>query len=78
MTHCTRETGQQHHFLSLQVEEASAILRNQLVKVTELVRDMYSDRVVVMTATVEEAKQLARRTRSILQASEVGRGGGRT
>lgn len=55
---------------SPQVVEASAILRNQLVKVTELMRDMYSDRVVVMTATVEQPKQLSRRTRSILQATE--------
>lgn len=47
------------------------MLRAQLEKVTELMREVYSDSVVVMSATVEESKQLARRTRSILQATEV-------
>lgn len=54
-----------------QVEEASNVLRAQLSKVTELMREVYNDRVVVMSATVEEAKQLSRRARSILQAAEV-------
>ena len=47
------------------------MLRGQLAKVTELMREVYSDSVVVMSATVEQSKQLARRTRSILQAAEV-------
>ncbi|XP_063845262.1 renin receptor-like [Scylla paramamosain] len=55
---------------SPQVEEASSVLRAQLSKVTELMREVYSDRVVVMSATVEEAKQLSRRARSILQVAE--------
>ena len=55
----------------LQVEEASSVLRAQLSKVIELMREVYSDRVVVMSATVEESKQLSRRARSILQAAEV-------
>lgn len=55
---------------SPQVTEATDILRGELVKVTDLVRHIYDDRVLVVTATVEQQDKLARKTRSILQASE--------
>lgn len=57
--------------LEFQVKEAEKILRKQLVQVTDMMRHIYNDRVLVATATVEQLEELSRSSRSILQ-SEVG------
>ncbi|KAK8719928.1 hypothetical protein OTU49_013685, partial [Cherax quadricarinatus] len=50
------------------VTEAVDILRDELSKVTDLMRHIYNDRVLVVTVTVDQQEKLSRNTRSILQA----------
>nr|XP_053651310.1 renin receptor-like [Cherax quadricarinatus] len=53
---------------SPRVTEAVDILRDELSKVTDLMRHIYNDRVLVVTVTVDQQEKLSRNTRSILQA----------
>ncbi|KAK7079833.1 Renin receptor [Halocaridina rubra] len=57
---------------SPQVEEAVDIVRNQLVRVTDMLRRVYNDEVLVVSATVDRLKVLSRPSRSILAADELG------
>ncbi|XP_027229253.1 ATPase H(+)-transporting accessory protein 2-like [Penaeus vannamei] len=56
---------------SAKVKEAEKILRKQLVQVTDMMRHIYNDRVLVATATVEQLEELSRSSRSILQSEDV-------
>lgn len=56
---------------SPQVAEAIDVLRVRLVKVTDMMRRRYNDQVLVVTAIVDQENTHTRKTRSILQASEM-------
>lgn len=53
---------------SPQVNEAIDVLRDQLVRVTDMLRRVYGDQVLVVSTTVDQLRKLSRPSRSILQA----------
>ncbi|XP_042204991.1 renin receptor-like [Homarus americanus] len=55
---------------SPQVVEACDILRTELAKVTDYMRRLYKDRVLVVSATVDQLEKITRSTRSIVQQFE--------
>lgn len=53
---------------SAKVKEAIDVVRNQLVRVTDVMRHAYNDQVLVVTTVVDQLQELSRPSRSILQS----------
>ncbi|XP_064106605.1 ATPase H(+)-transporting accessory protein 2-like [Macrobrachium nipponense] len=53
---------------SAKVKEAIDVVRNQLVRVTDVMRHAYNDQVLVASTVVDQLQELSRPSRSILQS----------